>query len=164
MDPASGAPGVLEKIDALLTRHRTGAPTQQDLATAVEQADRAAIPVLTEVIAEADTIPVLTDAVTSPEASEPGSVSAPTAQTSDEAEKHPPPNEESLRRMEECLMRELENRIALELTVVLDRALEELLERSRDHIRHAVREALGNELSKQLGSPPHGTANPPDRQ
>lgn len=148
MDPASGSPGVLEKIDALLTRHRTGAPTQQDLAAAGEQADRAAIPVLTEVV-EPDTIPVLTDAVPSPEASEPGSVSAPTTQASDEAEKHSTLDEESLHRLEERLMRELENRIALELTAVLDRALEELLDRSRDHIRHAVREAL----RQQLGTP-----------
>lgn len=160
MDPASGAPGVLEKIDALLTRHRTGAPTQQDLAAAGEQADRAAIPVLTEVVAEADTIPLLTDALTSPEASEPGSASAPTTQAGDEAEKHSTLDEVSLQRMEERLMRELENRIALELTSVLDRALEELLDRSRDHIRHAVREALGNELGKQ----PAGATDAPDRQ
>lgn len=158
MDPASGAPGVLEKIDALLTRHRTGAPTQQDLATSGEQADRAAIPVLTEVVAETDTIPVLTDAVPSPEASEPGSVSAPTVQAGNGAEKYLPQSEESLHRMEERLMRELENRIALELTSVLDRALEELLDRSRDHIRHAVREAL-----KQQPGTPDADNNGQDR-
>lgn len=149
MDPASGAPGVLEKIDALLTRHRTGAPTQQDLAAVGEQADRAAIPILTEAVAEPDTIPLLTDAVTSPAADEPDSVSAPTVQASDEAEKRSALDEESLHRIEERLMRELENRIALELTTVLDRALEEMLERSREHIRHAVREAL----RQQPGTP-----------
>lgn len=143
MDPASGEPDLLEKVDALLTRHRTGSPPQQETAP---QADRAAIPVLTDIVVEADTIPVLTDAVATVEANEPTPAeSAPIAQAGADARTteiaH---DEEALRRIEEFLVREMENRIALEFTASLDRALNELLDRSREHIRHLVREALRN--------------------
>ena len=157
MDPANGEPDVLGKIDALLTRHRTGAPTQQDLASAEAQAARAAIPVLTEIITDDSTIPVLTEAVPAAEkketaaasigkhllhseiaASEQASTVDPTAEISHD--------EASLRQMEEFMVQELENRIALEFTATLDRALNELLDHTREHIRLAVRVALKQRL------------------
>jgi hypothetical protein len=162
MNPANGEPDVLGKIDALLTRHRTGTPTQQDLASAEAQAARAAIPILTEIIAEDSTIPVLTEAIAATEAneaattntpplhsevaaSEPARTGAPIADISRE--------EESLRQIEESMVQELENRIALEFTATLDRALDELLDHTREHIRLAVRVAL----KQRLSTPPHGT-------
>ena len=163
MDPANGKPDVLGKIDALLTRHRTGAPTQQDLASVEAQAARAAIPVLTEIITEDSTIPVLTEAVPASDAKEAATVgngkpplhvevaaSEPT-RTGDPVTEisH---DEEALRQIEEFMVQDLENRIALEFTATLDRALSELLDHSREHIRHAVREAL----KQRLGTPPHG--------
>jgi hypothetical protein len=154
MDPVNGEPDVLGKIDALLTRHRTGAPTQQDLASAQAQADRAAIPVLTEII-EDSTIPVLTEAVPASEAaatagkvkpprhievaaSEPARAGDPVADSAHD--------EAALRQIEEFMVQELENRIALEFSATLDRALNELLDHTREHIRHAVREALKRRL------------------
>ena len=170
MDPANGEPDVLGKIDALLTRHRTGAPTQQDLASAEVQAARAAIPVLTEIITDDSTIPVLTEAVPAAEAkkasvagigkhllhievvaSEQASTVGQVGDiTHDEA---------ALRQIEEFMVQELENRIALEFTATLDRALNELLEHSREHIRLAVRVAL----KQRLGTPSHGAQEDPDQ-
>lgn len=162
MDPANGAPDVLKKIDALLTRHRTGAPTPQDLASAEAQAARATIPVLTEIITEDSTIPVLTEALPATQvnhaatagtehppllidvvASDPASTGDPVAEI--------PPDEETLRQIEEFMVQELENRIALEFTATLDRALNELLDHTREHIRLAVRVAL----KQRPGTPPH---------
>ncbi|MDD5330529.1 MAG: hypothetical protein PHX38_11015 [Sulfuricella sp.] len=137
----NGEPDVLGKMDALLTRHRTGAPTPKDLALAEQQAGKAAIPVLTEIIAEPSTIPVLTDAVTSTAASKPETPPSPPAQAVDQPADDTQ-HEDSLRQMEDLLVQELENRISLEFAATLDRALNELLERSREHIRHVVREAL----------------------
>jgi hypothetical protein len=167
MNPANGEPDVLGKIDALLTRHRTGAPTQQDLASAEAQAARAAIPVLTEIVTEDRTIPVLTETVAASmvneaatagngkpplhievAASEPASTGDPVAGISHD--------EEDLHQIEEFMVQELENRIALEFTATLDRALNELLDHSREHIRHAVREAL----KQRLGTPSHGKDQP----
>lgn len=153
MDSAHGEPDVLGKIDALLTRHRTGAPTPQDLASAEAQAARAAIPVLTEIIAEDDTIPVLTEAVPAREAIEAATagngklplhieVAASEPARTGDLVTEIPHDEETLRQIEEFMVLELENRIALEFTATLDRALNELLDHSREHIRHAVREAL----------------------
>jgi len=149
MDPANDEPDVLGKIDALLTRHRTGAPTQQDLASAETLSARASIPVLTEIITEDRTIPVLTEAMPAAEtkeaatadiekppfhievvASEPASTVGP---SHDEA---------ALQHIEEFMVQELENRIALEFAATLDRTLNELLDHSREHIRLAVRVAL----------------------
>lgn len=160
MDPSKSEPDVLGKIDALLTRHRTGTPTQQDLESAEAQAARAAIPVLTEIITDDRTIPVLTEAMPAAEvkeaattgivkpplhietvASEPARTASPIADISH--------NEETLHQIEEFMVQELENRIALEFTATLDRALNELLEHSREHIRLAVREAL----RQRLGTP-----------
>jgi len=159
MEPGSSESDILAKIDALLIRHRTGTPAQQDPASARQQADRATIPVLTEIIVEPDTIPVLTDAIAA-------SHREPSAQASDAEmdicgknapDIEPPPDglsttgdpaahiahgEETLRQMEEFMVQELESRIALEFTATLDRALNELLDHTREHIRHAVREAL----------------------
>lgn len=154
MDPTGGKPDVLDKIDALLTRHRTASPVQQDLASAGKQADREAIPVLTEAITEDGTIPVLTEAVAAVEASktetDDNAPPFPTEQagTGDQAAEIP--DDEALRQIEEFMVRELENRIALEFTATLDRALSELLDHSREHIRHAVREAL----KQRPGTPP----------
>ena len=134
MDAARDEPDVLGKIDALLTRHRTGAPTQQDIASAEAQAARAAIPVLTEIIDEDRAIPVLTEVAPATKANEPASAGGPVADDLlDDA---------ALRQIEESLVRELENRIELEFTAALDRALNELLDQTREHLRHAVREAL----------------------
>ena len=165
MYPANGEPDVLGKIDALLTRHRTGAPTQQDLASAEAQAARAAIPVLTEIITDDSTIPVLTEALAPVEANK--------AETEGDATSPPPVeqastddqvvgishDEESLHQIEEFMVQELENRIALEFTATLDRALNELLDHTREHIRHAVRVAL----KRRLGTPPHGAQEDPDQ-
>lgn len=166
MEPTNGSPDVLGKIDALLTRHRTGAPTQQDLAAAAEQASRAAIPVLTEVIAGDSSIPVLTDAVTAvrthePEAPEPAAEAAESAQPDEPGmqTRDPLHDENTLRQMEDFMVQELENRIALEFTATLDRALNELLEHSREHIRHTVREVL----RQQLGQPSSDTDATPDQ-
>lgn len=148
---------VLGKIDALLTRHRTAAPMPQDAAKAGQHAEREAIPVLTEIIAEPDTIPILTDAVTqpSPSAPSPEEQNNPAIPDSDTAKSVAQTNistlidsEASLQQLEEFLIQELENRIALEFTVALDHALEELLDRSREHIRHVVREALSQRAGK----------------
>lgn len=134
MDPASGEPDVLGKIDALLTRHRTGASAQQDLASVEAQAARAAIPVLTEIIAEDSAIPVLTEVAPATKAIEPASAGVPVADVAD--------SDATLRQIEEFLVQELENRIALEFAATLDRALNELLDQTREHIRLAVRVAL----------------------
>jgi hypothetical protein len=167
MDPANGEPDVLGKIDALLTRHRTGAPTQQYLASAEAQAARAAIPVLTEIITEDGTIPVLTEAVPATEANEAATagsgkpplhievaVSEP-ASTGDQvaAISH---DEETLHQIEEFMVQELENRIALEFAATLDRALNELLDHTREHIRLAVRVAL----KQRPGTPDEGPDQP----
>jgi hypothetical protein len=167
MDPAKGEPDVLGKIDALLTRHRTGAPTQHDLASAEAQAARASIPVLTEIIADDSTIPVLTEAVHTSVvneaasagivkpplhievvASEPARTAGPIADISHD--------EETLHQIEEFMVQELENRIALEFTATMDRALNELLEHSREHIRLAVRVAL----KQRLNTPDKGSDQP----
>jgi hypothetical protein len=161
MDPANAKPDVLGKLDALLTRHRTGAPTLQDIASVEVQAARATIPVLTEIIPEDRSIPVLTEAMPAPVTKETITV---------EIEKIPlhievatsdmiadiPHDEASLLQIEEFLVQDLENRIALEFTATLERALNELLDHSREHIRHAVREAL----KRQPGTPPHGKDQP----
>lgn len=166
MNPANGEPDVLGKIDALLTRHRTGTPTQQDLASVEAQAARAAIPILTEIIAEDSTIPVLTEAIPATganeaattnnnvapplhievAASEPARTGAPIADISRE--------EEALRQIEESMVQELENRIALEFTATLDRALIELLDHTREHIRLAVRVALKQRPDDTPSDPP----------
>lgn len=147
---------VLGKIDALLTRHRTAAPVPQDAAKAEQHAEREAIPVLTEVVPEPDSIPILTDAIpqaTSRPAEEPHQQTDHRA-TPAEIEAGPDisilaQSQESLQQLEEFLIQELENRIALEFTVALDHALEELLERSREHIRHVVREAISQRVSNE---------------
>ena len=167
MDPANGEPDVLGKIDALLTRHRTGAPTRQDLASAEAQAARAAIPVLTEIITEDCTIPVLTEAIPASVVSAAGisgkvkptlqiEVVANEPARTDEQIADISHDQAALHQIEEFMVQELENRIALEFTATLDRALNELLDHSREHIRHAVREAL----KQRLGTPPHGTGQP----
>lgn len=156
MDSNRDKVDVLGKIDALLTRHRTAAPMPQDAAKAGQHAEREAIPVLTEIIAEPDTIPILTDAVTqpSPSAPSPEEQNNPAIPDSDTAKSAVQANpslidsEASLQQLEEFLIQELENRIALEFTVALDHALEELLDRSREHIRHVVREALSQRAGK----------------
>ncbi|MHB1591176.1 MAG: hypothetical protein ACYCTW_06555 [Sulfuricella sp.] len=144
-------PDVLGKIDALLTRHRTGAPTRQDLVSAEAQAARAAIPVLTEIITEDSTIPVLTEAVAPVEANKTetegdATPPSPTEQTGTGGQAADIPDDEALRQIEEFMVQELENRIALEFTATLDRALNELLDHTREHIRYAVREALKRRL------------------
>ncbi len=170
MDSAHGTPDVLGKIDALLTRHRTGAPTQQDLASAEALAARAAIPVLTEIITDDSTIPVLTEAVPAAEVNEAATASEDKlpfhteVATSEPASTGTliadiPHDEAALREIEEFMVQELENRIALEFTATLDRALNELLDHSREHIRLAVRVAL----RQRPGIPPHGADKDPDQ-
>ncbi len=165
MDPANGEPDVLEKIDALLTRHRTGAPTRQDIASAEAQVARAAIPVLTEIITEDSTIPVLTEAVPATEENEAATAGNETPPLPIEAAASEPArtadpiadishDEAALHQIEEFMVQELENRIALEFTATLDRALNELLDHTREHIRHAVREALKHRLDDAPSDPP----------
>jgi hypothetical protein len=167
MDPANGEPDVLGKIDALLTRHRTGAPTRQYLASIEAQVARAAIPVLTEIIAEDGAIPVLTEAVPAFAATiastDDGKPSLHIDTTASELLEKPTPvteiahNDTVLRQIEELMVRELEKRIALEFTAILDRTLKELLDHSREHIRLAVRVAL----KQRLDNTPANTPPPP---
>ncbi|BAN34650.1 hypothetical protein SCD_n00809 [Sulfuricella denitrificans skB26] len=170
MDPANGEPDVLGKIDALLTRHRTGAPTRQDLASAEAQAARAAIPVLTEIITDDSTIPVLTEAVPPSRTNEAATTShgkppldieaaASEQAITNELVTDNSHDETALHQIEEFMVQELENRIALEFTATLDRALNELLEHSREHIRLAVRVAL----RQRLDTPPNGAGEDPDQ-
>lgn len=149
MDPANGEPDILGKIDALLTRHRSGAPTQQYLASAEALAARASIPVLTEIITEDRTIPVLTEAMPTTEAKEAATAGIEKPPLHIEVIASEPANtvgpshdEAALQQIEEFMVQELENRIALEFAATLDRALNELLDHSREHIRLAVRVAL----------------------
>ena len=58
--------------------------------------------------------------------------------------------------MEEFMVQELENRIALEFTATLERTLNELLDHSREHIRLAVRVAL----KQQPGTSDEGPDQP----
>jgi len=171
MEPGSSESDILAKIDALLIRHRTGTPAQQDPASAWQQADRATIPVLTEIIVEPDTIPVLTDAIVSPHRESPAQASD--SEMDNYGKKasniEPPPadlsttgdpaanivhDEETLRQMEEFMVQKLENLIALEFTATLDRALNELLDHTREHIRHAVRDALKQRPDNAPSNPP----------
>jgi hypothetical protein len=158
MSPTDGKPDVLNKMDALLNRQRTGEPPQLERASAAAKAERAAIPVLTDIVPEANDIPVLTEALSPQEAPRPPQQAEPTPvapgiRNKPEAAPTDSPMESTLNQLEEFLVQELENRIALELTASLDHALNELLERSREHIRHVVREAIQTELTRQLGSP-----------
>lgn len=169
MEPAGGEPDVLGKMDALLTRHRTGTPVQQDPASARQQAERATIPVLTEIIVEPDTIPVLTDAIVSPKPvspaqasdSETDNIEPPAADlsTTEDRAANIALDEEILRQTEELMVQELENHIALEFTATLDRTLNELLDHTREHIRHAVREAL----KQRPAAPATDTGNDPQQ-
>lgn len=150
MDPVNDEPDVLGKVDALLTRHRTGTPSPQETAEPGQHADRASIPVLSEVVAEPATIPVLTAALS--EETPPSVEPMPTVQAgTEEPATSGSLNEETLRRIEEFLILELEDRIAMEFAASLDKALTEMLGNSREHIRHAVREALEIHLDKQAG-------------
>lgn len=162
MDPVNDEPDVLGKIDALLTRHRTAAPSPQGTADSGQHADRASIPILSEVVAESRAIPILTDALPlvktgGSEAGFDGEIAPPVEpMLTDHADTAEPAaslslNEEALRRTEDFLIHELENRIAMEFAATMDRALTELLDNSREHIRHAVREALGNCIKEQTG-------------
>lgn len=157
MDPAKVEPDVLGKIDALLTRHRTGAPAQRDIAAAEAQAARAGIPILTEIITEDSSIPVLTEAVpaTADNRKLPSHIDVVASErfSTDDRVGDISHDEEALLQTEELMVRDLENRIALEFTATLDRALNELLDHTREHIRYAVREAL----KQQLGALPHST-------
>ncbi|MDD5241394.1 MAG: hypothetical protein PHG47_06690 [Sulfuricella sp.] len=162
MNSVNGEPDVLGKVDALLTRHRTGAPSSQEPAEAGQQAARATIPVLSEVVAEPSTIPLLTDALppvkTGKSEADIDEETIPPVEPvpTDHADGETPAtnlslDEEALCRAEEFLVRELEDRIAIEFAATLDRALAELLDNSREHIRHAVREALESHLKKHAG-------------
>lgn len=164
MNPINGQPDVLGKIDALLTRHKTGESAQQNLKSAEVQAARAAIPVLTEVITDDRSIPVLTEAVSAAKAStNPTVISVqPPPHVEPVAYEHAstevpisnaPHDEATMRQIEEFMVQELENRIALEFTATLDRALNELLDHTREHIRLAVRVAL----KQRLDTPPQST-------
>lgn len=164
MDPANGEPDVLGKIDALLTRHRTATPAQQDLISSEAQAARATIPVLTEIITEDSAIPILTEAVSAAKANAAATVGdgkppllievVASEQTSTAGLITGTSHDEiALHQIEEFMVQELEDRIALEFTATLDRALNELLDHTREHIRHAVREVL----KQRLGTPAHGT-------
>lgn len=158
MPPTDGKPDVLDKMDALLNRQRTGEPPQRDLESAAARAERAAIPILTDIVPEATDIPVLTEALPQTPASPPR-IAAPGSQPESprETPHHAattdlPPAAHSFSQLEEFLVQELESRIALELTASLDLALNQLLERSREHIRQVVREAIRAELTRQPGN------------
>lgn len=150
MDPVNDEPDVLGKIDALLTRHRTGAPSPLETAESGQQTNRASIPVLSEVVAEPATIPILTAALS--EEIPPSIEPMPTVQAdTEEPAASGSLSEKTLRRIEEFLILELEDRIAMEFAASLDKALTEMLGNSREHIRHAVREALEIHIDKQAG-------------
>lgn len=154
MPPTDDKPDVLDKMDALLNRQRTGEPPQRDLESAAARAERASIPILTDIVPEATDLPVLTEALPQPQ---PAPVAAqPRTTTESRAENlspqaatpSPPSATHSFSQLEEFLVQELESRIALELTASLDLALNELLERSREHIRQVVHEAIHAELGR----------------
>lgn len=164
MDTATGKPDVLGKMDALLTRHKTGEPAQQNLMSAEAQAARASIPVLTEIVTDDSSIPVLTEAVSAAKAdvtAMTGNIaplphvepSVPEQTLTDDPIANISHDEATLRQIEEFMVQELENRIALEFTATLDRALNELLDHTREHIRLAVRVAL----KQRLDTPPQST-------
>lgn len=150
---------VLAKMDALLRKHHpgpavAGAPGNvfeeivppAELAAVAERRPEPdeLIPTLTEVVAleglaGEDRIPVLTEVV---EAADESASPELADKTLDEA----------LRRVEDLLVEQLENRIAPQLSAAFDRALGELLENSRIYIRQAVHDTLAQELRKQLGT------------
>ena len=165
MDSATGKSDVLGKMDALLTRHKTGESAQQNLMSAEALAARAAIPVLTEIVTEDNAIPVLTEAIPAVKAS----VATPVASVqtppqvepavreqagTDDPMAHTLHDEATLRQIEEFMVQELENRIALEFAATLDRTLNELLDQTREHIRLAVRVALKQRLNNAPSDPP----------
>ena len=154
MSPTDGKPDVLDKMDALLNRQRTGEPPQRELETAAARAERAAIHILTDIVPEATDLPVLTEALPqsqpaplaaqSPATTEP----LPESSSPQPAPPGPPAATHSFSQLEEFLVQELESRIALELTASLDLALNELLERSREHLSQVVHEAIHAELGR----------------
>lgn len=160
MDPVNDQPDVLGKVDALLTRHRTGTPSPQEAAESGQQADRASIPVLSEVVAEPAAIPVLTDTLADIDTAAPLSIEPLPVVQIDTAESAAsrPLDEATQHRIEEFLILELEDRIAMEFAASLDKALTEMLDNSREHIRHAVREALEIHLNKHVGDATTGNS------
>ena len=165
---------VLAKMDALLKKHQPGAtqgtpavplppPVFDEITPPAELVAVAArrleplelIPTLTDVVdrpslAEEDSIPVLTEVV------EPASEPAP-------PEEAPTPADldQTLRRVEDLLVEQLENRIAPQLSASFDRALGELLESARASIQQAVHDTLARELRKQLDAATTDRADKP---
>jgi len=126
---------LLDKVDALLKRHQpkrytelpehTEPPPAEPLPAPAAEAPDFSIP-------DVDDIPVLTDIV-----AEPAEAPAPANMPDD-----------LLLDLEERLYRELEARIAPQLSLAFGKALDELLSQAKKHIGAAVREHLAEELRK----------------
>lgn len=122
--PPDDSDDVLEKVDALLKKHQSGA-------FAAVQPRAAAAPVEEQDdIAEFDDIPTLTDIVEASAAENPAA-------------------EALLSDLEERLYRELEARFAPQLAQAFHHALAQLLEEAKLQISLAVREHLRLELQRQ---------------
>lgn len=122
---------LLDKVDALLKRHQPKRYTELPEHTEPPPATRVEAPDFG--IPDVDDIPVLTDVI-----EEPVEVPAPARM---------PDN--LLLDLEERLYRELEARIAPQLSLAFGKALDELLSQAKIHIGAAVREHLAQDLRKQ---------------
>ncbi len=139
---------VLDKLDALLNKHRT--PRQPAATTPPVTNTKPAvntIPVLTEVvghIAKPDAIPVLTQIVIPSES---------TAETMPPAEQNTThATTESSRathaNLNRTIAENLEQRIMPQLTKHIDQSLESLLAQFKEEIAQLVRESLAQELQQ----------------
>ncbi|MBS4096925.1 MAG: hypothetical protein KGZ83_08845 [Sulfuricella sp.] len=130
---------VLEKLDALMRKHQApaapppkpAAPAPAILAPTLPKAAPAPAP-HSEPAAESDNIPTLTDVVEEP--LPPSPVSDP---------------DSALRTLEERLHHELETRIAPQLSLAFQQALDQLLQDAKQQISATVREHLNGESSDQ---------------
>lgn len=131
---------VLDKVDALLKKHR---PTTAQPADAEMLAISGVVPQLPP----QEDIPTLTDIVSPPPPAAPVAAAPVSGAELDEAAV-----EELLRSVEDFLVRELESRIAPQLSITFDRALNDLLERAVTHVGQAVRETIAQELRQRLSA------------
>lgn len=170
----SSTDDVLAKANALLNRHQPGtaqpsesmrSPFFGETAPADEAsflANERTIPILTEVVAEADSfpvaeIPVLTDVV-DVDAGYTGELES---MVSNEDVSSGLLTEEAMRQLENRLVLGLENRIAPQLSAAFDQALTAFLENARTQIEQAVRATLAQESLRQTED--NGPAAPPGR-
>jgi len=155
---------IFDKLDSLMNKHRAdgvAAKTEPPEPAAEPEPD---IPVLTEEVPEealrTSSIPVLTEVVEEAETMVefPGELivevapeKAPVVAASEEAPAAPvPPVPDPPAGLEQRVMEAVENRIAPRLAGKLDLALGELLEQFRVEIGHMVKDAVASELQQYL--------------